>query len=109
MNTKYLKKQEFIITLAENMEKTKKIVSLTVLKCRCRRLPLICLSAVSLPMFFPQMAMAYIDPGTGAYIFQILIAGLLGAVFVMKTYWHKILAIMKRLFSYKNKQDTSEK
>jgi len=90
------------------MEKPKKIVSLTVLKCFCRRLPLICLSAVFLPMFFPQMAMAYIDPGTGAYIFQILIAGLLGAVFATKTYWHRIKAVMKRLFSSKNKQDTRE-
>jgi len=59
-------------------------------------------------MFVLQMAIAYINPGTGAYIFQILIAGLLGAVFATKTYWHKIKAVMKRLFLSKNKQDTPE-
>lgn len=90
------------------MEKTKKTIGLTALTCSGRRLLLICLSAVFLLLFIPQMAMAYIDPGTGAYIFQILIAGLLGAVFVIKTYWQKILAVMKRLFSSKNKQDTRE-
>ena len=35
-------------------------------------------------------ARAYVDPGTGSYILQILIAGLLGAAFALKLYWNKL-------------------
>lgn len=32
-------------------------------------------------------AHAYIDPGSGSYVFQLLIAGLLGALFAAKGLW----------------------
>jgi hypothetical protein len=32
-----------------------------------------------------NFAQAYIDPGTGSFIFQLLIAGLLGSLFFIKT------------------------
>jgi hypothetical protein len=35
-------------------------------------------------------AHAYVDPGTGSYLLQILIAGLLGAAFALKLYWNKL-------------------
>ncbi len=38
----------------------------------------------------PSTASAYVDPGTGSYFLQILIAGLLGAAFAVKLYWRKI-------------------
>ena len=36
----------------------------------------------------------YIDPGTGSYILQMLLAGVLGAGFAMKSYWAKIKAVL---------------
>ena len=39
---------------------------------------------------FPKDAHAYLDPGTGSYILQLLIASLIGGLFVIKTYFQKI-------------------
>ena len=35
-------------------------------------------------------AYAYLDPGTGSYFIQIIIATLLGAMYAIKHYWYKI-------------------
>ncbi len=35
-------------------------------------------------------AEAYVDPGTGSYFLQILLAGILGAAFAVRLYWRKI-------------------
>ena len=35
-------------------------------------------------------AQAYLDPGTGSFILQTLIAALFGAIFVLKSYWVRI-------------------
>ena len=44
-------------------------------------------------------AFAYIDPGTGSYFLQLLIAGLLGAFFAIKIFWKNIKASLSNLFS----------
>ncbi len=41
-------------------------------------------------------AHAYIDPGTGSYMLQILIASLLGGAFLIKIYWKKLIAFFSR-------------
>jgi len=33
---------------------------------------------------------AYIDPGTGSYVFQMIIAGALGSLFAIKMFWKRI-------------------
>jgi hypothetical protein len=33
---------------------------------------------------------AYLDPGTGSYLFQMAIAGLFGALFAVKQFWQQI-------------------
>jgi len=35
-------------------------------------------------------AHAYIDPGTGSYLLQLLVGGLFAAAFVLKAFWGKI-------------------
>ena len=35
-------------------------------------------------------AHAYLDPGTGSYLLQLLIAGVLGALFAVKVYWTNV-------------------
>jgi len=43
--------------------------------------------------------LAYLDPGTGSYIFQFIIAGLLGLVFGVKTFWRKSVTMISSLFT----------
>jgi hypothetical protein len=46
-----------------------------------------------------QPAHAYIDPGTGSFVLQAAIAGLLGAAYALKTFWWRIASSMKRIGS----------
>jgi len=47
----------------------------------------------------PIPAHAYLDPGTGSYIVQMIIAGLLGAAFAVKVFWMRIKGFFLRVFS----------
>ena len=52
---------------------------------------------------FPLPVYAYLDPGTGSYIFQLIIGGFVGALFLVKVYWDRI----KSLF-VKGKQEEDD-
>lgn len=54
------------------------------------------------PILRPQ---AYLDPGSGSFLIQLLIAGLVGAGFLIKTYWKKIKGLFSR--SAPKKEDDS--
>lgn len=43
----------------------------------------------------PHHAYAYLDPGTGSYLFQIILAGLFGGVFFFKSGVKKIRGLFK--------------
>jgi hypothetical protein len=43
-----------------------------------------------------QVAYAYVDPGTGSYVIQILIAAIVGAAFAVRVYWNKIKGLFSR-------------
>ena len=47
---------------------------------------------------FPCVALAYVDPGTGSYIFQLLLAGLLGALYLLRQYWSRVKSFARSLF-----------
>lgn len=47
---------------------------------------------------FPGMAYAYINPGTGTFILQLIIGALTGGIVAIKLYWNKIKAFFKNLF-----------
>jgi hypothetical protein len=38
-------------------------------------------------------AHAYLDPGTGAILLQVLLGGVAGIVVAVKLYWHKLLSL----------------
>ncbi len=38
----------------------------------------------------------YLDPGTGSFIIQMLLAGFLGIAVAVRIYWKKIVAFFKR-------------
>lgn len=46
----------------------------------------------------PRHAYAYIDPGTGSFIFQMLIAGLLGALVTMKMWYGAFKVFLRKHF-----------
>ncbi len=39
---------------------------------------------------------AYLDPGSGSYLLQLLIAGLLGGLFALRMYWGRIKSFFRR-------------
>lgn len=41
-------------------------------------------------------AHAYIDPGTGSYVIQLIIAALVGVGFAVKVYWGRIKGFFSR-------------
>lgn len=43
-----------------------------------------------------QPALAYLDPGTGGFILQMLLGGFAGALVVGRLYWHRLTEIFGR-------------
>ena len=52
-------------------------------------------------LYRPQ---AYLDPGSGSYIVQLVLASLMGALFVLGVYRKKVTDFFKNLFS-KNREE----
>jgi hypothetical protein len=57
---------------------------------------------VLMPAFRPQ---AYLDPGSGSFILQLIVASLLGILFVMRRYWNKIFMFLRNLFTREDDTD----
>ena len=55
-----------------------------------------------------KTAYAYLDPGTGSFILQMLAASALGGLFAIKTFWGSIKNFFANLFS-KKQQDRNRK
>lgn len=54
------------------------------------------LIAMSVFLFVPHQAHAYIDPGSGSLIWQVVIAALLSGMFLIKTYWRRLKRLVGR-------------
>jgi hypothetical protein len=50
---------------------------------------------------------SYLDPGSGSFILQILIATLVGGLFVVRMYWKRITGFFRNLFN-KGRSDSEE-
>ena len=59
---------------------------------------------VVVTLFFADNAFAYLDPGTGSVILQVIAAAVLGALFTIKSYWHRF----KAFFSKKHNSENTE-
>jgi len=59
-------------------------------------------------LIFPKKLYAYLDPGTGSYLLQLLIAFLIGGLLMTKLWWKKITTFFTGLFSPKQ-QDKKPK
>ena len=51
---------------------------------------------------------AYLDPGSGSYFLQLLIAGILGALFVLRGYFGRIKSFIAGLFSTEEDEESPE-
>jgi len=54
---------------------------------------------------------AYVDPGTGSYLLQLLVATLFGALFAIKVFWARIKRLANKVTvgSLRHKQDPGGK
>ncbi len=48
---------------------------------------------------------AYLDPGSGSYLLQLLIAGVLGGFFALRMFWNRIKGFFTRWFSGQDDED----
>ncbi len=49
-------------------------------------------------VLYAGTASAYLDPGTGGLLLQLLLGGVAGAAMVLKLYWQRITAAWNRMF-----------
>lgn len=52
--------------------------------------------------------MAYLDPGSGSFILQLLIAAILGSIVAIRAYWGRIKTRIKSLLSKSDIDEESE-
>lgn len=49
-------------------------------------------------VFLPRVSFAYIDPGTGSFLIQILAAAIFGASFAFRSAWRRAFNFLKKFF-----------
>jgi hypothetical protein len=66
-------------------------------------------ASILLATAIEDSAYAYLDPGSGSYIFQLLLAMLLGAIVTVKIYWQKLKYWISSIFlKQKSGKNTKE-
>lgn len=63
------------------------------------------LCLIGITFLMPKSADAYLDPGTGSYIVQSLIAILAAGFYIIKLYFGKIKSFWGSLFSKKDSEE----
>ena len=67
------------------------------------------LLSLTLLLALPSTAHAYLDPGTGSYVVQLLIGTVLGGLFAVGMFWRRVVAYIKRLFKRGSSDDGSRR
>lgn len=57
----------------------------------CESSPLLLAAALLVVAGWPTAAHAYVDPGTGSFVIQGIIAAVVGAGFALKMFWRRIV------------------
>ncbi|MFO7674732.1 MAG: hypothetical protein R6X12_00225 [bacterium] len=57
---------------------------------------------------FPGQARAYLDPGTGSFIVQMLVGAVLGGLVAIGVFWKRFAAWLRRAFARGGKDDKPE-
>lgn len=51
---------------------------------------------------------AYLDPGSGSFILQLIIATILGSLLILRSYWTKVKDFLAGLFSRGKNEDAGD-
>lgn len=70
--------------------------------------PILYLTVLSF-FLFARPAQAYLDPGTGSYITQVIVGLLAGGAYAVKVYWRQIIAFFKKLTKQPKARPKDEK
>lgn len=65
-------------------------------------IPSILISLFILVALAPKTTHAYVDPGTGSYVIQIILGTVLGGMFAIKMYSRKIKSFLGKFFTKKD-------
>ena len=57
---------------------------------------------------YPSTAWAYLDPGTGSMLLQMVVAGFLGAVAMIATFWRSFKSKVNRILGRESQAETEE-
>lgn len=52
--------------------------------------------------------MAYLDPGSGSFLLQLLIAAILGGLIAIRAYWGRLISFIRRIFSREEHKEENE-
>jgi O-antigen/teichoic acid export membrane protein len=61
--------------------------------------PLRVFAAALMCALYSRQIYAYIDPGTGSFVLQAIVAAVVGSLFTVKLYWGRIRDYIVRRFS----------
>lgn len=53
------------------------------------------LNVVLIVIGWANSALAYLDPGTGSMVLQLLLGGIAGAVVILKLYWRRFVGLFR--------------
>ncbi len=56
-------------------------------------------------LLIPQPAYAYLDPGTGSYVLQLMLGALVGMLFAVKIFWRNIRTFVGNFLSREKRAD----
>ncbi len=62
-----------------------------------------------LAFLFPPPASAYLDPGSGSYVIQVIVASLLGSLFFIKGSWQKLKNLIFKIKKSNGKRTNVKK
>ena len=57
---------------------------------------------------FEDSALAYLDPGTGSMVLQLLLGGIAGAVVILKLYWRRFVGLFRGNAREESEHSSSE-
>jgi len=62
----------------------------------------------SLLLIIARPAYAYLDPGSGSFILQIILGAVLGGLFTVKIYWQKLKTFIFKIFGRAKSENKHE-
>ncbi|WNM64240.1 hypothetical protein [Candidatus Nitrospira neomarina] len=57
---------------------------------------------------FENSAQAYLDPGTGSMVLQLLLGGIAGVVVILKLYWRRFVGLFRGNAQEESQHSSSE-